>query len=491
MNIKQKITFLLLVSFSCYTSLEAKIKLPALVGNQMVLQQKTEVNIWGWANPGENIKIETQWLDQPTSTVAGKDSLWKVQVKTPNAGGPYAITLTGENTIKLTDILIGEVWVCSGQSNMEKPIGIQPGQKPVFNFEEEIKAANYPNIRLFHVPRKKIATVQSDVESTWEICTPQSVDSLKFSAVAYFFGRELYKQLNVPIGLIDASWGGTRIEPWIPTEGFKNIQGLDSLYQLAKRVDDTMNKHNPTLLYNGMIAPLTNYAVKGVIWYQGESNLMDLNDGLLYEQKMKAMIYSWRDAWKNDKLPIYYVQISPYRYYIDRTDRVDSPNELPLIWEAQTNCLNISNTGMIVTTDLVDDLSDIHPRNKQDVGKRLALVALAKSYDENKLTYSGPKYKSMKIKNGKVILSFDFVDGGLKSGDDKPLNWFTIAGADNTFVPAKAEIKGDKVIVYSQNIKKPEAVRFAWDEEAQPNFFNAADLPAIPFRTDNWKMNSK
>ena len=491
MNINLKTILLLFASILFSISLKANIKLPALVGDQMVLQQTTEVNVWGWATPGEKIKIEAEWLEQAVSTVTNADSLWKVQLKTPTAGGPYSMTLTGNNTIKLTNILIGEVWVCSGQSNMEKPIGVQPGQKPVFNAQEEIKAANYPNMRLFHVPREKIAVPQTDIESAWEVCTPQSIDSLKFSAAAYFFGRELHKQLNVPIGLIDASWGGTRIEPWIPIKGLTMVSGLDSIYELARRINDKMDKRTPTLLYRGMIAPLTNFAIKGVIWYQGESNLMDINDGLRYEDKMKAMVYGWRAAWNNNELPFYYVQIAPYRYYKDRSDRVNSPNELPLIWEAQTNCLKIPNTGMIVITDIVDDLSDIHPRNKQDVGKRLALVALAKSYGENDLTWSGPKFKSMKIENNKAILSFDFVDGGLKSGDDKPLNWFTIAGEDKAFVPATVEIKDDKLIIYSPDVKNPVAVRFAWDEEAQPNFFNSAGLPAIPFRTDNWNMNSK
>lgn len=488
-NLKIILPFVFIALFS--HTLEAKIKLPALFSNHMVLQQSTGVKVWGWASPGENITFDASWLDETISTVTDADSVWKVQITTPSAGGPYTISLIGENTIYLTDILIGEVWVCSGQSNMEKPIGVQPGQKPVFNAQEEINGANYPNIRLFHVPRKKIALPQTDIESNWEVCTPQSIDSIKFSAAAYFFGRELNRQLNVPIGLIDASWGGTRIEPWIPIDGLAAAPVLDSIYQVAQKVDDSMDKRYPTLLYNGMIAPLTNYPVKGVIWYQGESNLMDLNDGLFYEEKMKAMINGWRKAWNINNLPFYYVQIAPYRYFKDRTDRVNSPNELPLIWEAQTNCLAIPHTGMVVTTDLVDDLSDIHPRNKQDVGKRLAFVALSKTYQKDEVSFSGPKYQSMKIDGNKIILTFDYIDGGLISTNNEALNWFTIAGNDKIFVPAKAEIKENKVIVYNLNIENPKAVRFAWDEEAQPNFFNANKLPAIPFRTDNWDMIQK
>ena len=480
------ITALLLISLPSW----ATIKLPALVGDNMVLQQNTKVNIWGWASPDETVKIEADWLNKEVSAVTGTDSLWKVQISTPKAGGPYSMIITGDNTITLNNILIGEVWVCSGQSNMEKPIGIQPGQKPVFNYEEEIRNANYKQIRLFHVPRKMVAEVQTNVEANWEPCTSKTIDSLKFSAAGYFFGRELFKELKVPIGLIDATWGGTRIEPWTPVEGFKMMPSLDSIYQSVQQ-NLKIEKHAPTLLYNGMIAPLTNYTVKGAVWYQGESNLMDVNDGLFYAEKMKALIFGWRAAWKNPEMPFYYVQIAPYHYFKDRSDRVNSPDELPLLWEAQTMSLSIPYTGMVVITDIVDDLSDIHPRDKQDVGKRLALVALAKSYGKKDIVYSGPKYKSMKTENDKILISFDYVDGGLIAKDNHPLTWFTIAGEDENFVPATAEIKGDKLVVYHEGLKNPIAVRFAWDEEAQPNFFNKAGLPAIPFRTDNWQINKK
>lgn len=475
--------FLLLPLLFAVVSIQANVTLPSVIGNNMVLQRNETIIIWGWANPGENITLKSSWLEESIQTVTNNNGKWELQLKTKNAGGPYQIEIQGENKITLTDVYFGEVWLCSGQSNMEKPIGLKDGQRPVFNYEEEIKNANYPLIRLFHVPRKKIANIQTDIDSKWEICTPQSVDSIKFSAVAYFFGRKLFSELNVPIGLIDASWGGTRIEPWTPVSGLQKIASLDSIYQIAQNVNDEMDKINPTLLYNGMIAPLTMFKIKGCIWYQGESNLLDLNDGLFYEEKMKALIYGWRKEWKNNELPFYFVQIAPHSYLKTRSNRVKSPNELPLIWEAQSNALKIPQTGMVVTTDLVDDLNDIHPRNKQDVGLRLALQALAKTYNKE-IVCDGPSFKKIKIKNNKAIISFERETGNLMSPNPNDLSFFTIAGKDGNFSPAKASIVKNKVVVYNSNIKKPKAVRFAWHEEAQPNLFNSAGLPAQPFRTD-------
>lgn len=481
--------FIIIIGLVLLTSpLFSAITLPALVGDNMVLQQNSKVNIWGKAQPGEQLTVTPDWNQQAVSTIAGTDSLWNVVLKTPAAGGPYSITLEGENTIVINNVLLGEVWLCSGQSNMEKPIGEQAGQQPVFNHEQEIATANHPHIRLFKVPRSNSLHPQIDVSANWEACSSHSVDSLRFSAAAYFFGRSLHQELGIPIGLIDASWGGTRIEPWTPVEGFKMLPSLDSIYQLVQQ-PLKVEKHAPTLLFNGMIAPLTNFTIKGCIWYQGESNLMDVNNGLAYEDRMKALIYGWRNAWNNDEMPFYYVQIAPYRYFKDRSERVNSPDELPLLWEAQTRCLQIPNTGMVVTTDLVDDLSDIHPRNKLDVGKRLALHALAKDYKQKNLVYSGPQFKKLKIKKNKVILSFEYSKSGLMAKNGDSLTWFTVAGSNRNFVPARAVVKNNKVLVSSPEVENPVAVRFAWHEEARPNFFNGAGLPAVPFRTDNWPMN--
>lgn len=431
---------LLLVNLSVY----ANIELPALVGSHMVLQQNSTINVWGKANPGEQIEITASWDNLTEKTTTQSDGSWNVQLHTTGAGGPYIILLKGENTIVLSDILLGEVWLCSGQSNMEFPFR-EYGNTTIFNLEEELKNANYPRIRLFHVPRKKTAIIQTDVASQWEVCSPQTIYSTQFSAIGYFFGRELVQTLNIPIGLIDASWGGTRIEPWTPVEGLEMMPSLDSIAKLAKRVNDKMDKQTPTLLYNGMIAPLTNFTIKGCIWYQGESNLMDVNNGLAYEDRMKALIYGWRDVWHNNEMPFYYVQIAPYRYFKDRPDRVKSANELPLIWEAQTNSLEIPHTGMITITDLVNNLSDIHPRDKQDVGLRLANMALNKTYGKRKIICDSPQFRSLTIKKNTAIVTFSNVAKGLKTKNGDELTFFTIAGADKKFVPAKAVLKRSKV----------------------------------------------
>ena len=325
------------------------------------------------------------------------------------------------------------------------------------------------------------------MKGAWTVCSSNTVDAIKFSAAAYFFGRELHKDLKVPVGLIESSWGGTRIEPWTPREGF---QMVPSLSEFVRGPSSTNRQVSASTLYNGMIAPLVPFAIRGAIWYQGESNLIDGNDGVIYADKMKAMVSSWRKLWGEGEFAFYYVQIAPFLYSQRKDPQPHTTEALPLIWEAQTLGLGIPNTGMIVTTDLVDDLHDIHPRDKQDVGKRLAQVAEAKTYGRKGIAYSGPMYKGMEVRGAKVVLHFDDADGGLMSKDGKPLTWFTIAGADGKFEPAEAAIDGDTVVVSSPKVTEPKAVRFAWDETAQPNFCNKAGLPAVPFRTDGPRLEA-
>jgi sialate O-acetylesterase len=284
----------------------------------------------------------------------------------------------------------------------------------------------------------------------------------------------------VPIGLIGSNWGGTRIEPWTPPVGFQMVPALkdiaDNLSQFpSKNPDGKVNHQSPLALYNGMIHPLLPYAVRGAIWYQGESNN---GEGMLYHEKMKALIQGWRKVWNNESMPFYFVQLAPFRYGGD-------PTRLPGIWEAQTATLSVPHTGMAVTVD-ISNVADIHPRNKQDVGKRLALWALAKDYGKEGIVYSGPLYKSMKVEGNKIRLGFDHVGGGLVSRDGKPLSCFTIAGEDKNLVEAKAEIDGDAVVVSADAVAQPVAVRFGWHQEAEPNLSNKDGLPASPFRTDNW-----
>jgi len=492
----------------------ADVTLPKVINHNMVLQRDQPLPIWGWAAAGEDVTVSLG--DGNTATTkAGDDGKWQVTLKPMQAdGGKTAHTLIvkGKNEIKLQNILIGEVWLCSGQSNMEWPMTATNDSK------KEIDAANHPRIRLFHVPKNPAAVPQKDVNATWQVCTPQTVPG--FSAVAFFFARELQKNLDMPIGLLHPSWGGTRIEPWTPVEGFRAVKGLEKLGDWAETTNKNYKKAqadavgnytkwlpiaeaaatagkdipappawpaNPvanagssTGLYNGMVAPLVPFAIRGAIWYQGESNR---GNGMHYLELKKALIGGWRTVWNqetNKDFPFIFVQLAPYNYG-------NQPTALAEIWEAQTACLTaIPNTGMAVTTD-ISDVKDIHPRNKQEVGRRLALWALGTTYGKKDLVYSGPLFKSMIVEGAKAVITFNHLGGGLAVRDSKPLTHFQIAGEDKIFVPAKAEIVGDSVVVESPTVTKPAAVRFGWDHVAEPNLMNKEGLPASPFRTDKWE----
>ncbi|MCH7990626.1 MAG: 9-O-acetylesterase, partial [Planctomycetes bacterium] len=389
-----KATMLAILLSVCGNSALADVKLPAIFSDHMVIQKDKPVVIWGWAGPGEQISCDISGVSKDgksgfaspgARTTAGKDGKWMVKLdEFDDSDTKYILTLTvtGKNKIILKDVLIGEVWVCSGQSNMQWAV------RQANNPKKEIAAAKYPNIRLFYVPRVPSGTPKDDVNAKWELCSPKTVG--RFSAVSYYFGRHLHKNLNVPIGLIHTSWGGTRIEPWTPPVGFasvaatkKYLQGINEANEqfeqaaaAAKKAGKKAPRHQlnsnrkPTGLYNGMIHPLVPFAIRGAIWYQGESNR---GNGLYYEKQMQALINGWRKVWKQGDFPFYYVQLAPFnRYRGDVT-------LLPKIWEAQTNILKMKNTGMAVIVD-VGNINNIHPKNKQDVGKRLALWALAKDY---------------------------------------------------------------------------------------------------------------
>ena len=463
------------------------LRLPAIFGDNMVLQQQQAVPIWGWSAPGSAVVVK--FADQSKSTHADKDGHWLVKLgKLKASFTPESLIIESGTTKTFTNILVGEVWLCSGQSNMEKPIGDQPGQKPCFNAPEELAAANYPNIRLFKVEKTLSPKPLDDLKqfAAWRSCDSNALEKINFSAAGYFFGREIHTNLNVPVGLVESSWGGTRIEPWTPPVGFESVP---SLTKLAAPIDESKKIANttPIAIYNAMIAPLTGFAMRGALWYQGESNCMGTNDNdyVTYENKMKALVGGWRKVWNEGDFPFYFVQIAPFKYYNAKSKRVLSPETLPEFWAIQSRAArSIKNTGMVVTTDLVNDLNDIHPRDKQSVGHRLALLARNKTYGEKNVVACGPTFKRMKIEGNKAILKFENADGGLMSPNDAPLSWFTIAGADGKFVAGNAIIVGDTVEVIADAVAKPVAVRFAWDETAQPNFFNKAGLPAEPFQTD-------
>jgi len=457
-------------------SVNANVKLPNIFSSHMVLQRDREVPVWGWDNPGAEITVT---IDKTIiKTLADGKGKWMVKLPPmKSGGGPLTLTVKGSSTVTFDDVLIGEVWLCSGQSNMEWTVAISNNPK------EEIESANYPNIRHIKVGHTPADKPQNDISSTsWEVCSPKTVGN--FTAVGYYFARNVQKEIGVPIGLIGSNWGGTRIEPWTPPEGFKGVPALKGISEnLAKfpekNAKGEINHQTPLALYNGMIAPVVPYAIRGALWYQGESNN---GEGMLYFEKKKALIEGWRKLWNDPNMPFLFVQLAPYDY----TGKPETTSGLPGIWEAQVATLKIPHTGMAVTVD-ISALKDIHPRNKQDVGKRLALWALANTYGKEGIVYSGPLYKGSKVEGDKVRISFDHVGGGLAARDGKALTFFTIAGADKKFVPAVAEIQGNDVIVSAKDVKNPVAVRFGWHEEAEPNLSNKEGLPASPFRTDDWK----
>ncbi|NOX65211.1 MAG: 9-O-acetylesterase [Chlorobi bacterium] len=630
------------------------ISLNPLFTDNMVLQQKQDIPIWGKAEPGGEVIVAL--MEQRKKGLVDEDGRWRVDLSPVEAGGPYELVISGEKIDRIKNVMVGEVWVCSGQSNMEMPID---GVGKVNNYKEEIANSSYPNIRLLNVEKIMATTPQEKLVSDgWEVCSPETTPN--FSAVAYFFGRYLYKKLNVPIGLIETAYGGTLVEAWtsgatlkkmpefaeivreiesdkttdkekeIETKrklaewpdkieeilvnsgtlnhGFQNsdyntndwktmrlptlwealdiyidgvvwfskdvnvpkswdgedlvltlgkindyditwfngkrvgrgtdvidlrvykipsslvkigqnrivVQVLDiggsgglygptrkmklsskkesislvgnwkykidpikiDVHKLPEKQDQNAGVNRPTVLFNGMINPLLPYGIRGAIWYQGESNV---ERAYQYRKLFSAMIQDWRNVWDEGNFPFYFVQLANYMK-VKPQPADDAWAELR---EAQTMALELPNTGMAVTID-IGEAKDIHPKNKQEVGRRLALNALAKTYGKD-IPYSGPMYKTMKIDGDKIRLKFTNADGGLKIKDGKQLKGFAIAGSDKKFVWANANIKGDEVIVWSSKIKNPVAVRYAWAANPVCNLYNGADLPASPFRTDDWK----
>jgi len=429
------------LGLSWATTARADVTLPAVIGSHMVLQRDRPLPIWGWAEPGEEVTVT---LDaQKVNAKADDKGNWNVTlnpVKTDDKA--HTMTVAGKNKIILEDILIGEVWLGSGQSNMQWSINQSQEAK------EYTATADRPNVRLFNVPLVQNSAPAKDVKTQWTVCSPKTIGS--FSAVLYHFGVRLQKELNVPVGLINASWGGSRIEPWFVEE--KSSGGM----------------------YNGMIAPIRPFSLRGFTWYQGESNV---GEGMKYRDKMETLIKGWRRVW-GAELPFYYVQIAPWSGY---------KADLPPLWEAQVASLKIPQTGMVVCTDLVDKITDIHPGNKKPYGDRLALWALARDYGKRNLVVSGPLYKGIKIEGVKIRVSFAHVGSGLQVRDGKGLNEFEIAGKDGKFVPAEATIDGNTVIVQAQGVAQPTQVRFGWRNTANPNLMNKEGLPASPFRSLDWQ----
>ncbi len=461
-NLKTVIAF---VIWLLATNLSAQIRLPAVIGDNMVLQQKSDAPVWGWGEPGSEIKVTGSWDNDTVKTKVSNHSFWSVKLKTPEAGGPYTVNIKSGDELTLKNVMVGEVWICSGQSNME-----WSASHNLMNAEEEIKNANYPEIRLFHVKKVASETLQDNCFASWEECSPQSMRT--FSSVGYFFSRTLHKNLNIPIGIIEVAWGGTPAEVWVNPDLIEADPFLKSSAGRLLTYDWWPKK--PGVAYNAMINPLIPFSIAGAIWYQGEGNTINHES---YRKLMNTLITGWRNDFGKE-FPFYFVQIAPYAYGADTRSE--------MIREAQMHTMNdIPETGMVVVSDLVDNIRDIHPRNKQDVGLRLANWALGETYGMKGVTYKHPLYESMKIEKNRIRITFSNVSNGLVIKGDE-LKHFVIAGPDKIFVPATAKIDGNTVIVQAKGLKSPEAVRFSFSNDAMGNLFSREGLPVAPFRTDDW-----
>lgn len=431
-----------------------RFRLNSLFSDNAVLQRGVPLPVWGTAPDGDKVSVEFAGQTATTTAAGGK---WRVTLKPLSASStPATMTISGSGKVSVQNLLVGDVWLASGQSNMERQLGPRARQKEIPNWRETAAAADFPLIREYHQTMRFSDTAIPDGQSNWRVCSPET--AADFSAVAFFFARDLQPEIKVPVGIIHSSWGGTVVEAWMGPEPLKSN---------SVAVGKVKNQNSPGGLYNAMIAPLVDFPIKGAIWYQGESNKVNPGD---YLARFSSMIGGWRADWKQPELPFLFAQLTPYK---------DTPPELR---EAQLQTLGkVPHTGMAVLTDIGDE-NDIHPVQKEAVGKRLALAARAIAYG-GKNEWSGPLFKSMEISGGKAVISFTHTGKGLVAKDG-PLKGFAIAGADGNFLPAEAEIRGDQVVVGAGAVPEPKAVRFGWANSPEVNLFNQDGLPASPFRTD-------
>lgn len=524
---KIRLTKLIAISvFILATTIHAAVKIPKIFSDNMVLQREIPVPVWGWADKGE--KVTVSFAGQEKTATAGDDGKWITTLDSLKANKEASeLKITGSNTITIKNVLVGEVWICSGQSNMEWNVGNS------LNAKDEIAAATNPIIRHIKVQNVESSVKLNDIASgAWSVCSPQTVSG--FTAVGYFFAKNIVKELDVPVGLIGSNWGGTRIEPWTCPDGFRLVPELKDIFTQVEQWDSTTEAGHakyteyiakikewtpkaeeaiakkqdipplpesplpppgnqlPTKLFNAMIYPLIPYAIRGAIWYQGESNG---GEGITYLQKMKALIGGWRQMWKQGDFPFYHVQLANWQ--ISNPSNPAGGDGWAKLREAQLQSISqIPNTGMAVITD-IGDAADIHPKNKQDVGDRLARWALAKDYKKDVLV-SGPLYKGVKVEGNKIRISFDNVGSGLMLGEktgieptkevkDGKLKWVAVAGEDKVWYWADAVIDGETIVVSSEKVAAPVAVRYAFVmNPAGANLYNKEGMPASPFRTDSW-----
>jgi len=481
----------------------AQTQLPSILSDNMCLQQLAEVKIWGWDHPGQTVTVKPSWT-KAVKTETRDNGKWLVSIRTPKAGKTGTLKVTGSSKEIIRNIIFGEVWLCSGQSNMELTLGFDESRrKPIVGFWEEAQNAKYPKIRMFQVPKVYAATPAEDCEGKWVECSPENV--LGFSAVGYFYGKALHNKLNVPVGLIQSAWGGTPVEPWTPEEKYtektlnlirkyeKNYKADSAAYfqgvkDYKKGIIDRYPRYPVSLsyhrrkhvqkavLYNGMISPLINFRIKGAIWYQGEANVPNWKD---YKTLFPTMITSWREKWNIGNFPFYFVQIAPNNY----SDKFGQPK----IVEAQCEALKLENTGVAATQD-IGVFYDIHPPQKREVGRRLSLIALNKTYGKTDVVYSGPVLSTSKTEGKNLVLQFETPGSTLVSSND-PIGGipaFYIAGENKVFYKATVKREGNTILLKSPKVETPVAVRYNWANNANAILFNAQGLPALPFRTDNW-----
>ncbi|HLG38176.1 MAG TPA: sialate O-acetylesterase [Chitinophagaceae bacterium] len=446
----------------------AQLRLPSVISSGMVLQQNDSVTFWGWGYNGQQVQIAGSWDNNTTFGTVSNIGKWNFKIKTPAAGGPFTIRInSGGSEIALNDVLIGEVWVCSGQSNMEWSYYNGAGY-----IKQELPTCYNNNIRFFQIARTASDYPQDDLNAEWKVCDSNSLKS--FSAIGYYFGKKLQHDLNVPVGLINSSWGGTPAETWTPSE---SIYGNDVLKQAAAKLTEVpWGPVKPGLNYNGMIAPITRLNIAGAIWYQGEANV---GTNSTYSQLLIAMIESWRKKW-NKEFPFYYVQIAPYNYGKNSSGA--------LLQEQQTKTMSHPKTGMVVITDLIDSVTNIHPSNKRDVGNRLANWALSETYHKDAGAYKSPAFKKSETSKDRILLSFDNTPNGLLS-KDRIVTGFYISGEKEEWLPAEAKIENDKVILWNKSLKQPVHVRYGFGNTIIGNVFSKEGLPLCPFRTDTWPVN--
>jgi sialate O-acetylesterase len=492
-----------LALLSCAGMASADVKPAPLFSDHMVLQSGMSVPVWGGANPGEKVTVSLNGQTQSATT--GADGKWMVRLTDLKAGGPFEMTIAGANTVTVKDVLVGEVWIGSGQSNMAFTVSKAKARYAgLVNEEEVIKAANFPKVRVFMGKEATSYDPLPVVQGEWQVCSPETVPG--FSAVAYLFGRNLHKELDVPVGMIVLAFGASTAEAWIPRAAMAAdpklkpmLDGLDASEKFfranpqgppeqappapqtinarpgqVRRGDPARDQHQPTVLFNGMINGAIPYAMRGVIWYQGESIVGGDPGVTLYPHVQNTLVTVWRSLWGEGDFPFYVVQLPALKNISNN----------PRIRDGQAAVLSLPNTGLAVTLD-IGDPNDVHPHNKEPLGDRLVRIALANVYGR-KIEYSGPVYESMAIEGATIRLKFSHLGGGLVAKDG-PLKWFQVAGADRKFLDAEAKIDGDTIVVSRPDITVPQAVRYAWDNYPEgANLYNAAGLPAAQFRTDAW-----